>query len=181
MHVPISILRLCAVGLVGLAAALSLNAAAEEAAVQVYECHQDGKVTFSDEPCAGREQTLEVDYSRPDAAQARAAAQSAAAREYQAGTVAQGYVLDSEILSLEQQITNQETERDARIAALRNQLAQGSEGTDTAAWEASMNQQIASTYEGYTDSILAQRARLGALKAQREALGRQPSRSQPAP
>ena len=80
MPFPIAIPRLFVLGLGAAAATLSIQLAAEEAAVQVNECHQGGQVTFSDEPCVGREQTLEVDYDRPDAAQARAAAQSAAPR-----------------------------------------------------------------------------------------------------
>ena len=168
-------------GLGVLTAILSLNLAAGQGAVKVYECRQDGQVTFSDQPCAGHEQRLEVDYSRPGAAQAQAAAQSAAVLENRAGTVAQVYVLDQEILSLEQQIANQETERDQAVADLRNRLAQGTEATDTAAWQAQLNQQITATYEGYNDRILAERARLADLKSQRAFLGAPQGSPVPAP
>ncbi len=181
MRFSISIPKLYAVGLGVAAATLGPLVAAEEAAVQVYECHQGGQVTYSDAPCAGQEQTLEVEYNQLDPSQARQAAKSAAALVYQADSVAQANLLDAEILSLEQQIANQETERDARVAALRNQLAKGTEETNTTAWEAAINQQIASTYDGFSDNILAQRAQLGALKAQRESLGRQAPPSAPAP
>jgi len=159
-----------------LAALLAGQPAAEEAAIQVYECHQGGKVTFSDEPCVGTEQTLKIDYSRPDAAQGEDAAFAAQAAEAQAGAVAQAAVLDAGILNLEQQITNQQAERDAQIAALRQQLAEGTQDPDPSAWQAAMNQQILSTYEKYNDTILAERRRLDQLQAQRESLGGQGQR-----
>jgi len=133
-------------------------------------------VTFSDEPCVGTEQTVKIDYSRPDAAQGEDAAFAAQAAEAQAGAVAQAAVLDSEILNLEQQITNQQTERDARVAALRQQLAQGTEDPNPSAWQAAMNQQIDATYNNYNDTILAQRRRLDQLQAQRQSLGSQGQR-----
>jgi hypothetical protein len=159
-----------------LAALLAGQPAAEEAAVQVYECHQGGKVTFSEEPCVGTEQTVTIEYSRPDAAQVEDAAFAAQGAEAQAGAVAQAAVLDTEILNLEQQITNQQAERDARVAALRQQLAQGSDDPNPSAWQAAMNQQIDSTYQNYNDAILAERRRLDQLQAQRESLGGQGQR-----
>ncbi len=150
--------------------------AAEEVAVPVYECHQGGEVTFSEAPCVGTEQTVSIDYSQPDAAQSEDAAFADQAAEAQAGAVAQAAVLDTEILNLEQQITNQQAERDARVAALRQQLAEGTEDPNQSAWEAAMNQQIDSTYNTYNDTILAERRRLDQLQAQRQSLGGQGQR-----
>jgi hypothetical protein len=171
--------RLCALGLGALAATLSPRLMAGEGEMQVYECHQGGTVTFSGAPCAdplldlgpARQQTLELDYPRPDATQLRAAEQSAAALEQQAGRVAEADLLDTEILNLESRISNLETERDARVAALRDQLAQGTESTDTASWAAGLNQQIVSVTNNYNDTILAERARLNQLQGQRAFLG----------
>ena len=175
--------RLFALGAGALATTLGLPLAAAEGEVAVYECHQDGKVIFSGTPCTepggdpvldpwpARQRTLEVDYSRPDAVQAQQAQQSAAALEYQTGAVAQADLLDTEILNLETRIANLAIERDAQVAALRNQLAQGTESTDTASWAAGLNQQIASVTSNAADAILAEQARLGELQAQRAALG----------
>ena len=145
----------------GLAVTPGTELAAEEAAVQVYECHQGGKVTFSETPCAGAERSVEVDYSRPNPAQARQADEAAFVADDRAGVVAQAAVLDAEILNLEQHISNLQTEREARVSALRDQLAQGTERLDSAAWEKGMNQQIVSTYNDLSDTILARAGAAG--------------------
>lgn len=167
-----------AVGL-GVLAVVTLgpSLAAENAAVRVYECTQGGAATFSDEPCGGAgaatERSIEVDYSHPDGAQSRAVAESVRVQEEQAGRVAEADVLDADILDQQQRIMNLEMERDARIAALRRQLAQGTELLDKNAWEAKIYQQIDAIQADYNDAILGEQQRLGKLNAQRESLGGQ--------
>jgi hypothetical protein len=170
MRLPIPIRGLVAAFMGCLAATVGTGSLAEETAVQMYECNQGGTVTFSDVPCAGMRRSVELDYSRPDAAQAQAAAAAAQAAEDRAGTRAQADLLDAEILNLEQRISNLQTERDARLAALNNQLAQGTESPDADAWQAAINQQILSVTNNYNDGILAQRKRLGELRTQRQGL-----------
>lgn len=164
MHVAMMNPRLFALGLGALAATLGPCVAAEEAAVQVYECRQDGKVMFSGTPCTdpdgdpvvdpgpARQQTLELDYARPAAAQLQQARQAAAVAEYRADTVAEAALLDTEILNLEQRISNLQTERDARVSAVPPE-------------------QVESVTDSYNDTILAERARLGELQARRASLG----------
>ncbi|WP_295393504.1 hypothetical protein [uncultured Thiodictyon sp.] len=176
--------RLFALGAGALAATLGLPLAAGEGEVAVYECHQGGKVIFSGAPCTdpggdpvldpwpARQRRLEVEYSRPDAVQAQQAQQSAAAMEYQAGTVAEADLLDTEILNLETRIANLETERDVQVSALNGQLAQGAGPNETAAsWAAGLNQQIISVTNNFNDTILGERTRLGELQARRASLG----------
>jgi hypothetical protein len=176
MRLLIPLRGLFAVCLGSLAVTPGTAPLAEEAAVRMYECNQGGEITFSDVPCAGTERRVELDYAQPDPAQAQAAAVAAQAAEDRAGTLAQAQLLDAEVLNLEQHISNLEHERDARIGALRDQLAQGTENPDTDAWQAAINQQIRSATDNYSDSILAARARLDALRAERQALGGRPPR-----
>ncbi|WP_295456978.1 hypothetical protein [uncultured Thiodictyon sp.] len=188
MHVAMMSPRLFALGLGALAATLGLPLAAGEGEVQVYECHQGGKVIFSGTPCtdpggdpvlepgSARQRTLELDYSRPSAGQVQQAEKSAAALERQTGVVAEAALLDTEILSLETRIANLQTERDVRVSALNAQLAQGATPNDTpASWAAGLNQQIIAVTNNFNDTILAERARLGELQARRAALGPAPS------
>jgi hypothetical protein len=158
-----------------LAGILAVGAAAEEASVQVYECHQGGRVTFSGTPCAGQEQTVDLQYELPSPAQATRAEQNAIQQGEQAWNLAQANLLDNQILNAAQQISNLESQRDAQVAALRAQLNAGTQDPNPTAWQARLNQEIQSTIADYNDDILAQRQQLDQLKAQRAALGQAPA------
>jgi len=153
-----------------------LTGASTEAAVdQVYECNQDGTVTFSDEPCSGDEQVREVEYdpSPPDSNQNEPAQTSGNAQttEDEASAIAQSRVLDTEILEAKQQISRLQIERTTRLAEMREQRRLGSEDRDRAAWLEQMDQKIESTYQDYSAQIITATARLNDLKARRAALG----------
>lgn len=158
-----------------LTTALSTTSMAEEAAVQVYECRQGDQVTFSDSPCVGQEETLDLQYERPSPAAVQAATQQALRQGAQAWNQAQADVLDAEILNAAQQISNLETERDARVAALQADLDHGSENPDPDAWQQHLKREMLNTTKGYNDNILARRQQLDRLKAQRAALGPAPA------
>lgn len=160
--------RAALAGFLCLAASAILAEVAEQ---QVYECNRDGAITFSQEPCAGQERTLDIEYDRPSRAQGEAAAAAAQGAQMQAGAIAQAAVLDREILASEERLTNLKIQRDARLAELKQQRDIGSETLDQAAWLAGMNQQIESVYQDYSDRIVAEDARLDELRAQRAALG----------
>lgn len=154
---------------------LGPGAVAEEASMQVYECRQGDTVTYSGTPCGTQEQTMDLEYERPSPAAARAATQTAIRQGEQAWNQAQATVLDNQILSAAQQVSDLETQREARVAALRNQLNQGTENPNPEAWQAGVQQQIQSTVQNYNDQILAVRQRLDQLKSQRAALGPAPA------
>ena len=148
--------------------------AAENTAVRVYECKQGGNLSFSDEPCVGagaaNERSIEVEYTQPDTTQSRAATESDTAQEEQADQVADIALLDGDILSQQQRIKNLEMERDARIAELRRQLAEGTELLDKKAWESRIYQQIDTIQANYNDTIIDEQQHLAELNARRASL-----------
>lgn len=158
-----------------LAVVFGPRAAAEEASMQVYECRQGDTVTYSGAPCGAQEQTMDLQYERPSAAAAQAATQTAIRQGEKAWNQAQAVVLDNQILSTAQQASDLETQRDARVAALRNELNRGTENPNPDAWQAGLRQQIASTVQNYNNQILALRQQLDQLKSQRAALGPAPA------
>ena len=158
----------------GLVAVLSLavgGVAAGEADARMYECRQGGQLTFSDQPCAGQERTIDVPYEEPSASGAAAARQAVRAEENAVDAVAQAAVLDAQILDKQQEIARLQTERDAQVAQLQQQVFQGTENLDQNAWQAQMTQRIASVEESYNARIVAANAQLDALQSQRAALG----------
>jgi hypothetical protein len=158
----------------GLAALLCLavaSARAEAAEAQVYECNQGGTVTFSETPCAGQERKVDIEYDRLSPTQSQDAQAAEQSAEDRAGAVAQADLLDTEILNVQQEIGRLQTERDARLAAMKQQRDIGGESLDQAAWLAQQNAQIASVYQDYSDRIVTATAKLSDLQAQRAALG----------
>jgi hypothetical protein len=147
------------------------GALAEEAKAPMYECNQGGQVTFSEEPCAGQERKIDVQYDEPSGNDAAAAQEAAQAEENAAGAVAQAAVLDAQILEKQQEIAQLRVERAARVAELRQRRFEGTEQLDQNAWQAQMTQQIASVYEDYSARIVNASADLSALQSQRAALG----------
>jgi hypothetical protein len=160
----------CAFSVLCLAAMPGAESAAAEVQQQVYKCNQGGQITFSQTPCAGQAQSVEVEYTQPDAAQAQQAAAQAQEEEGVAGAVAQAAVLDAQIQSMERRISDLETQRDAELTLLRAQLAAGTENPNPQAFQESMEAQIVATTENYDHEILQARTQLGELQAQREAL-----------
>ena len=164
---------------------LSPSLAAENTTVRVYECQQGGTPSFSDEPCEGAgaatDRSIEVDYTQPDAAQSRAAAESLAVQEEQADKVADLDLLNADILSQQQRIKNLEMERDARIAALRRQLAEGTERLDKNVWESQIYQQIDTIQANYNDTIIGEQQHLAELNARRASMDGQGRQALPAP
>ncbi len=154
---------------------LGPGAVADEASMQVYECRQGSTVTYSGTPCGAQEQTMDLQYERPSPAAARAAAQTAIRQGEKAWNQAQAVVLDNQILSTAQQVSDLETQRDARVAALQAELNQGTENPNPGAWQAGLTQQIQSTAQDYNNQILALRQQLDQLKSQRAALGPAPA------
>jgi hypothetical protein len=160
--------------LVGLAASLCLvagQAPAGEDQTQVYECNQGGTVVFSQEPCAGTERKVDIQYDQPSQAQTQGAEAAMGAEENQAGAVAQADLLDTQIQNLQQQISQLQIERDARLAEMKQQRNQGTEDLDQAAWLAQQNAQIESVYQDYNSRIVTATAQLNDLQARRAALG----------
>jgi hypothetical protein len=158
-----------------LGALLALSIApvpAEEAHTQLYKCNQDGRVTYSDQPCGSAEKRIDVDYARPEAPQG--AATAAGDAEVQADRVAQAQLLDTEILKAEQRISRLQIERDGRIAELRRERYAGTEDLDQQAWQAKMDQRIGAVAAEYQDTIDTEQARLAELQAKRAALPPQP-------
>ncbi len=157
--------------LAGFAAVLSLAACvagAEEVDDQVYECNQGGKITFSDQPCAGEERKVDIRYNEPNQAQTLEAQSADQAAE--AGAIAEADLLDTQILNTQKEISRLQTERSARLAEMKQQRDIGSEERDQAAWIASQNAQIESVYQDYTARIVTATARLDDLQARRAAL-----------
>ena len=150
---------------------LSASAAAEAAVDQMYECDQDGTVTFSDQPCTGSERIRDVEYDQPGGNQTRNAEAALRDMEAESGAVAQASVLDTEILKTEQQISRLQIERTTRLAEMREQRRLGSEDRDRAAWLQQMDQKMESTYQDYSAQIITATERLNALKERRAALG----------
>jgi len=150
---------------------LSASAVAEAAVDQMYECDQDGTVTFSDQPCTGPERIRDVEYDQPSGNQTRNAEAALQDEEAESGAVAQASVLDTEILKTEQQISRLQIERTTRLAEMREQRRLGSEDRDRAAWLQQMDQKMESTYQNYSAQIITATERLDALKERRAALG----------
>ncbi len=146
-------------------------ALAREAEQRVYECNQGGQVIFSDQPCGGQERQLTLEYDQPSQAQIQESEAAAQSAEAAAGTAAEANLLDIEILNAEKVVSRLETERDAQVAELKAQRDAGSENLDENAWLAQMNARIESTYQDYTNQILAGRTQLDTLRARRAALG----------
>jgi hypothetical protein len=144
---------------------------AAETALGVYECHKNGVVTFSDQPCGPSTERVEVDYSRPDAAAAQAAASAAQASEAQAGQTAEAELLDTEIFNSSQRLSTLPVQRDAEIAALRERRFHGTDALDQDAWKADMTRQMEAVAAKYQSSIDAEQARIDTLRARRAALG----------
>jgi hypothetical protein len=142
-----------------------------ETALGVYECHKNGVVTFSDQPCGPSAERIEVDYSKPDAARAEAAAARAGEAEAQASDAAEARLLDTEIENGRQRLSDLPIQRDAEIALLRQQRFLGTEALDQDAWKADMTRQMEAVAAKYQQSIDAEQARIDALKARRAALG----------
>ncbi|MGB5832957.1 MAG: DUF4124 domain-containing protein [Thiohalocapsa sp.] len=143
----------------------------EAADAQVYKCKEDGKITFSQEPCAGQERKVDIQYDQPSEAQTEAAVSNAESQQAEAGTVAEARLLDDEIIQTEQQINRLRIERDARLGELQEQRFRGSENRDEAAWLGKMNQEIESADRDYSARIISETARLDSLRARRAALG----------
>lgn len=143
---------------------------AGEGEVKLYECNDKGIVTFSDQPCGARQQSIELEYERPDPAKAQGAAAAARANEAKAGQIAEAELLDTEILNTQERISRLETERDGRIAGLRQQRFAGTEALDQNAWQVEMNNQIGAVAAEYQTAIDTEQTRLADLQAKRAAL-----------
>lgn len=151
---------------------LAATTVAEAAVDQMYECDQDGTVTFSDQPCTGPERIRDVEYDQPSgSSQTRNAEAAVQDEEAESGAVAQADVLNTEILKTEQQISRLEIERTTRLAEMREQRRLGSEDRNRAAWLQQMDQKMESTYQDYSAQIITATERLNELKARRAALG----------
>ena len=146
-------------------------ARAEEADAKMYECNQGGKITFSDQPCTGQERKIDIQYQQPGQTQAQDAQAAARQQEGEAGAVAEAELLDTEIVNAEQEITRLQTERDTRVAEMRQQMQAGTENLDKDAWLAQQDAQIESVYQDYSARIVNLNARLSDLQARRAALG----------
>jgi hypothetical protein len=142
-----------------------------ETALGVYECHKNGVVTFSDQPCGTSTERIEVDYSMPDAGQANAAAARAGEAEAQASDAAEARLLDTEIANSRQRLSALAVERQARIAELRQQHLVGTESQDVNAWRGELTRKAEAVAEEYVQATNAEQARLDALLARRAALG----------
>ncbi len=143
---------------------------AAEVQKRVYECRQGGRVIFSDQPCGTQERQINLEYEAPSPAQEAEASAAVQAEEAAADQAAEANLLDTEILNGDKELARLETERDARVAALKAQRDAGSEGFDQNAWLSEMNAKIESTYQDYTNEIINARTRLDALRARRAAL-----------
>lgn len=154
------------VGLLSIAAGPASEAAVE----QLYECEQNGAVTFSDRPCTGEEHKRTLEFDQPSAAESSKAEADMRAKETASDALARTSVLDTEILKTEKHITHLRIERDARLAEMRQQRLLGSEDRDRAAWLNQMNQEMESVYQDYSAQIVAATERLNDLKARRAAL-----------
>jgi hypothetical protein len=150
---------------------VAATAAANAAVDQMYECDQDGTVTFSDQPCTGPERIRDIQYDQPSGSQTNAAETVLQDENADSGAVAQADVLDTEILKTEQEISRLQIERTARLAEMREQRRLGSEDRDRAAWLQQMDQKMESTYQDYSARIITATDRLNELKARRAALG----------
>ena len=144
---------------------------AEEADAKMYECNQGGKITFSDQPCAGQARKIDIQYEQPGQTQAQDAQTAVRQQEGEAGAVAEADLLDTEILNAEKEVVRLQTERDARVAETRQQMQEGTESLDKDAWLAQQDAQIESVYEDYNARIVNANARLSDLQARRAALG----------
>jgi len=149
---------------------LAATTLAEAAVDQMYECDQDGTVTFSDQPCTGPERIRDVEYDQPSGSQTRNAEAALQDEEAESGAVAQADVLNTEILKTEQQISRLQIQRTTRLAEMREQRRLGSEDRDRAAWLKKMDQEMESTYQDYSAQIITATERLNELKARRAAL-----------
>jgi hypothetical protein len=162
-------------GLAGLVCVITIWSRADAADTQVYECNQDGTVTFSQTPCTGQEQKVDIQYDQSGQTgqvPTDAAASSAPTfiEDRQADAVAEANLLDNQILQTEQQITRLQIEREAQVAALKQRLFTGTEDRDVTAWKMKLDQEIESVYQNYSARIVSENAKLDSLRARRAAL-----------
>ncbi|ESQ17290.1 MAG TPA: hypothetical protein DDY14_00830 [Chromatiaceae bacterium] len=150
----------------------TLATSIQAADVKVYECDQDGTLTFSQEPCGDQPQQLDIQYDQPDQEQTESAISAARNRQFEADNIAQSDVLDNEIQRTEQQINRLQSERQERLAEMSQQEFRGSEERDEEAWITQMNQKMESVDQDYKARIISETARLDRLRAQRAALPR---------
>jgi hypothetical protein len=144
---------------------------AEEADAKMYECNQGGVVTFSDQPCAGQERKIDIQYEQPGQTQVQEAQAAAQQRDDQAGAVAEADLLNTEILNIQQEISRLQTERFARMAEMKKQIQGGTESLDKDAWLAQQRAQMESVYQDYTARIIDANSHLNDLQARLAALG----------
>jgi hypothetical protein len=159
-------------GLAGLTCLSAIWSQADAADRQVYECKEDGKVTFSQMPCSGQERKVDVQYDQPGQVPTDSAPSTAPPEVEirQADAVAEANLLDDQILHIEQQISRLQIERDARVAELRQQRVVGTENRDVTTWETKLDQEIESVYQHYSDRIISENAKLERLRDRRAAL-----------
>ncbi|MCF7983510.1 MAG: DUF4124 domain-containing protein [Thiohalocapsa sp.] len=94
---------------------------------RVHECVENGVTTFSDVPCGTGDRPITVDYAEPDAADAASAQARIQADNAESDAYLTKIELDRAVSRVQGRISNLQAQRDAELAALRGQMADGAE------------------------------------------------------
>ena len=135
----------------------------------VYKCEgQDGKLTFSDQPCQDApSEEVTVDYVKPSAEQRLDAAEAAASHQRMAEKLDQQRAeraRQARIASIQNSIDRMQAARDRELAALRMQKRTAANNLAGASYLQSISQEMEAVTQRYAADIGAARDRLRELR-----------------
>ena len=96
---------------------------ASENSLNAYECTRNGVTTFSDQPCSDDAQTVEIEYTNPDAASREAARERVETATESTDQFLDKFQLERAIAGVEGRISDLQKQRDAELRILRASAA----------------------------------------------------------
>lgn len=151
---------------IGQSLALITLLVATTAQAGVFKCKVDGKITFSDTPCAPASEKIDVKYSKYNATEAAAAHDRYERTTAKQAAAARARATGEAIRAKQEEIAGLERLRDTELERLRAKKALANNNLAGAAYEQSISTEMQAVVAKYNGEIQAAREDLQQLQQQ---------------
>ena len=151
---------------------LAVVLACSAANADVYKCQQNGKMVFSDQPCGGSAEKINVKPASGHADSVSEADAVAASKAFidKTNASAKRNALDADIERAQDRINSLQNSRDRELAALSEKKRRANDNLAGAVWEDSISNEMIAVTNSYATRIAVEERKLAQLNAKRAAL-----------